>query len=71
MKIVDDEEYEKRDNFFIELGPPRWLKRGISGRGRGDGGGRGGRGGDMGGRGGDTQPLTTSCPLCSPSAEPR
>ncbi|XP_025000248.1 sodium/calcium exchanger 2 [Gallus gallus] len=30
VKIVDDEEYEKRDNFFIELGPPRWLKRGIS-----------------------------------------
>ncbi|XP_014379038.1 sodium/calcium exchanger 2 [Alligator sinensis] len=30
VKIVDDEEYEKKDNFFIELGPPRWLKRGIS-----------------------------------------
>ncbi|TFJ99415.1 serine protease HTRA2, mitochondrial [Platysternon megacephalum] len=31
VKIVDDEEYEKKDNFFIELGQPRWLKRGISG----------------------------------------
>ncbi|XP_051632731.1 sodium/calcium exchanger 2-like isoform X1 [Manacus candei] len=30
VKIVDDEEYEKKENFFIELGPPRWLKRGIS-----------------------------------------
>ncbi|NXF42070.1 NAC2 protein, partial [Nyctibius bracteatus] len=30
VKIVDAEEYEKKDNFFIELGPPRWLKRGIS-----------------------------------------
>uniref|UniRef100_K7G2D0 Solute carrier family 8 member A2 n=1 Tax=Pelodiscus sinensis TaxID=13735 RepID=K7G2D0_PELSI len=30
VKIVDDEEYEKKDNFFIELGQPRWLKRGIS-----------------------------------------
>ncbi|NXW52669.1 NAC2 protein, partial [Nyctiprogne leucopyga] len=33
VKIVDDEEYEKKDNFFIELGQPRWLKRGISGTG--------------------------------------
>ncbi|XP_017695561.1 PREDICTED: sodium/calcium exchanger 2-like [Lepidothrix coronata] len=33
VKIVDDEEYEKKENFFIELGPPRWLKRGISGTG--------------------------------------
>ncbi|XP_068257697.1 sodium/calcium exchanger 2 isoform X4 [Nyctibius grandis] len=32
VKIVDAEEYEKKDNFFIELGQPRWLKRGISGR---------------------------------------
>ncbi|NXU43522.1 NAC2 protein, partial [Drymodes brunneopygia] len=31
VKIVDDEEYEKKENFFIELGTPRWLKRGISG----------------------------------------
>ncbi|XP_071886220.1 sodium/calcium exchanger 2 [Anas platyrhynchos] len=30
VKIVDAEEYEKRENFFIELGQPRWLKRGIS-----------------------------------------
>ncbi|XP_027562691.1 sodium/calcium exchanger 2-like [Neopelma chrysocephalum] len=30
VKIVDDEEYEKKENFFIELGAPRWLKRGIS-----------------------------------------
>ncbi|NXI38896.1 NAC2 protein, partial [Galbula dea] len=30
VKIVDDEAYEKKDNFFIELGQPRWLKRGIS-----------------------------------------
>ncbi|NWR06573.1 NAC2 protein, partial [Paradoxornis webbianus] len=33
VKIVDDEEYEKKENFFIELGTPRWLKRGISGDG--------------------------------------
>ncbi|XP_074872274.1 sodium/calcium exchanger 2 isoform X2 [Carettochelys insculpta] len=33
VKIVDDEEYEKKDNFFIELGQPRWLKRGISAEG--------------------------------------
>lgn len=33
MKIVDVEEYEKKDSFFIELGQPRWLKRGISGKG--------------------------------------
>lgn len=33
VKIVDDEEYEKKDNFFIELGQPQWLKRGISGEG--------------------------------------
>uniref|UniRef100_H0VFZ2 Solute carrier family 8 member A2 n=1 Tax=Cavia porcellus TaxID=10141 RepID=H0VFZ2_CAVPO len=31
VKIVDDEEYEKKDNFFIELGQPQCLKRGISG----------------------------------------
>uniref|UniRef100_A0A8C5W0A0 Solute carrier family 8 member A2 n=1 Tax=Microcebus murinus TaxID=30608 RepID=A0A8C5W0A0_MICMU len=30
VKIVDDEEYEKKDNFFIELGQPQWLNRGIS-----------------------------------------
>uniref|UniRef100_A0A8C3C691 Solute carrier family 8 member A2 n=1 Tax=Cairina moschata TaxID=8855 RepID=A0A8C3C691_CAIMO len=33
VKIVDAEEYEKRENFFIELGQPRWLKRGISAEG--------------------------------------
>ncbi|KFO79463.1 Sodium/calcium exchanger 2, partial [Cuculus canorus] len=33
VKIVDGEEYEKKDNFFIELGQPRWLKRGISAEG--------------------------------------
>ncbi|XP_070620950.1 sodium/calcium exchanger 2 isoform X2 [Erythrolamprus reginae] len=32
VKIVDVEEYEKKDSFFIELGQPRWLKRGISGK---------------------------------------
>ncbi|KAL7980787.1 hypothetical protein Chor_001941, partial [Crotalus horridus] len=30
VKIVDVEEYEKKDSFFIQLGQPRWLKRGIS-----------------------------------------
>nr|XP_006632742.2 PREDICTED: sodium/calcium exchanger 3 isoform X2 [Lepisosteus oculatus] len=30
VKIVDAEEYEKRENFFIVLGEPKWLKRGIS-----------------------------------------
>uniref|UniRef100_A0A8C5NPG8 Solute carrier family 8 member A2 n=1 Tax=Junco hyemalis TaxID=40217 RepID=A0A8C5NPG8_JUNHY len=43
VKIVDDEEYEKKENFFIELGTPRWLKRGISGTGTP----RGHRGGDV------------------------
>uniref|UniRef100_A0A7N6BV58 Calx-beta domain-containing protein n=1 Tax=Anabas testudineus TaxID=64144 RepID=A0A7N6BV58_ANATE len=28
--IIDDEEYEKHENFFIVLEEPRWLKRGIS-----------------------------------------
>lgn len=67
MKIVDDEEYEKRDNFFIELGPPRWLKRGISGRGRGDGGGRGGtggRGGAWGGHAASHHLLSPLQPFC-------
>lgn len=41
VKIVDDEEYEKKDNFFIELGQPQWLKRGISGEGCWGGCGRG------------------------------
>nr|XP_033811655.1 sodium/calcium exchanger 2 [Geotrypetes seraphini] len=30
VKIVDDEEYEKQENFFIVLEKPRWMKRGIS-----------------------------------------
>ncbi|KAG5837335.1 hypothetical protein ANANG_G00238190 [Anguilla anguilla] len=30
VKIIDDEEYEKHENFFIVLEEPRWLKRGIS-----------------------------------------
>ncbi|XP_036379881.1 sodium/calcium exchanger 2a isoform X2 [Megalops cyprinoides] len=32
VHIVDDEEYEKHENFFIVLEEPRWLKRGISGQ---------------------------------------
>ena len=69
MKIVDDEEYEKRDNFFIELGPPRWLKRGISGRG--DMGEMGGTGGTWGGwgcgdRGGMWEGQAASHRLLSP-----
>jgi len=31
VRIIDDEEYEKHENFFIVLEEPRWLKRGISG----------------------------------------
>ncbi|XP_075462968.1 sodium/calcium exchanger 2 isoform X1 [Ascaphus truei] len=30
VKIVDDEEYEKQENFFLILEEPRWMKRGIS-----------------------------------------
>uniref|UniRef100_A0A8C5PKB6 Solute carrier family 8 member A2 n=1 Tax=Leptobrachium leishanense TaxID=445787 RepID=A0A8C5PKB6_9ANUR len=30
VKIVDDEEYEKQENFFIVLEEPQWMKRGIS-----------------------------------------
>ncbi|KAM4642691.1 sodium/calcium exchanger 2 [Discoglossus pictus] len=30
VKIVDDEEYEKQENFYIILEEPRWMKRGIS-----------------------------------------
>uniref|UniRef100_A0A8D3BBF4 Calx-beta domain-containing protein n=1 Tax=Scophthalmus maximus TaxID=52904 RepID=A0A8D3BBF4_SCOMX len=30
VRIIDDEEYEKHENFFIVLEEPRWLKRGIS-----------------------------------------
>uniref|UniRef100_A0AAQ5Y2A1 Calx-beta domain-containing protein n=1 Tax=Amphiprion ocellaris TaxID=80972 RepID=A0AAQ5Y2A1_AMPOC len=32
IRIIDDEEYEKHENFFVVLEEPRWLKRGISGR---------------------------------------
>uniref|UniRef100_A0A671UXS4 Solute carrier family 8 member 2b n=1 Tax=Sparus aurata TaxID=8175 RepID=A0A671UXS4_SPAAU len=31
VRIIDDEEYEKHENFYIVLEEPRWLKRGISG----------------------------------------
>uniref|UniRef100_A0A3B5B8Z9 Sodium/calcium exchanger 2-like n=1 Tax=Stegastes partitus TaxID=144197 RepID=A0A3B5B8Z9_9TELE len=31
IRIIDDEEYEKHENFFVVLEEPRWLKRGISG----------------------------------------
>uniref|UniRef100_A0A8C4TRJ7 Solute carrier family 8 member 2b n=1 Tax=Erpetoichthys calabaricus TaxID=27687 RepID=A0A8C4TRJ7_ERPCA len=30
VRIIDDEEYEKQENFFIVLEEPCWLKRGIS-----------------------------------------
>ncbi|XP_067101798.1 LOW QUALITY PROTEIN: sodium/calcium exchanger 2-like [Osmerus mordax] len=30
VRIIDDEEYEKRESFYIVLEEPRWLKRGIS-----------------------------------------
>ncbi|XP_042201340.1 sodium/calcium exchanger 3-like isoform X2 [Callorhinchus milii] len=30
VNIVDDEEYEKQENFYIVLEKPKWLKRGIS-----------------------------------------
>ncbi|XP_053193597.1 sodium/calcium exchanger 1a isoform X16 [Scomber japonicus] len=30
VNIIDDEEYEKNKNFFIEIGEPRWLKKLIS-----------------------------------------
>ncbi|XP_051507402.1 sodium/calcium exchanger 3-like isoform X7 [Myxocyprinus asiaticus] len=31
VKIIDDEEYEKNKNFYLELAEPRMLKRGICG----------------------------------------
>ncbi|XP_055003665.1 sodium/calcium exchanger 2b isoform X8 [Boleophthalmus pectinirostris] len=31
VRIIDDEEYEKKESFYIVLEEPRWLKRGISG----------------------------------------
>ncbi|KAF7699774.1 sodium/calcium exchanger 2b isoform X1 [Silurus meridionalis] len=30
IRIIDDEEYEKHENFYIVLEEPRWMKRGIS-----------------------------------------
>ncbi|KAM6073631.1 sodium/calcium exchanger 3 isoform 7-T7 [Chlamydotis macqueenii] len=30
VKIVDEEEYERQENFFIALGEPKWMERGIS-----------------------------------------
>ncbi|XP_065259203.1 sodium/calcium exchanger 3 isoform X3 [Emys orbicularis] len=31
VKIVDEEEYERQETFFIALGEPKWMERGISG----------------------------------------
>lgn len=31
VKIVDEEEYERQENFFIALGEPKRMERGISG----------------------------------------
>ncbi|XP_013927396.1 PREDICTED: sodium/calcium exchanger 3 isoform X2 [Thamnophis sirtalis] len=30
VKIVDEEEYERQETFFIVLGEPKWMERGIS-----------------------------------------
>ncbi|XP_061219667.1 sodium/calcium exchanger 2-like [Neopsephotus bourkii] len=30
VRLVDAAQYEKRERFYIELGPPRWMNRGIS-----------------------------------------
>ncbi|XP_026560588.1 sodium/calcium exchanger 3 isoform X4 [Pseudonaja textilis] len=30
VKIVDEEEYERQEAFFIVLGEPKWMERGIS-----------------------------------------
>ncbi|XP_058269345.1 sodium/calcium exchanger 2b isoform X2 [Hemibagrus wyckioides] len=30
IRIIDDEEYEKHENFYIVLEEPQWMKRGIS-----------------------------------------
>ncbi|XP_066884381.1 sodium/calcium exchanger 3 isoform X2 [Kogia breviceps] len=30
VKIVDEEEYERQENFFIVLGEPKWMERGLS-----------------------------------------
>lgn len=32
VHIINVEEYEKQENFFIILEDPKWLKRGISGK---------------------------------------
>ncbi len=32
VHIINVEEYEKQENFFIVLEDPKWLKRGISGK---------------------------------------
>lgn len=32
VRIINVEEYEKQENFFIILEDPKWLKRGISGK---------------------------------------
>lgn len=31
VRIINVEEYEKQENFFIVLEDPKWLKRGLSG----------------------------------------
>lgn len=31
VHIINVEEYEKQENFFIILEDPKWLKRGLSG----------------------------------------
>nr|XP_033808809.1 sodium/calcium exchanger 3 isoform X4 [Geotrypetes seraphini] len=30
VKIIDEEQYERQENFFIALGEPKWMKRGIT-----------------------------------------
>lgn len=32
VPIINVEEYEKQENFFIVLEDPKWLKRGLSGK---------------------------------------
>ena len=32
VRIINIEEHEKRENFYIILEEPKWLKRGISGQ---------------------------------------
>lgn len=32
VHIINVEEYEKQENFYIVLEDPKWLKRGISGK---------------------------------------